>query len=120
VTTILRSALIHALLNTLSKLPAGTLPMASSQLYTAYILPARPAHKVETSSPVDIKHSSHKTLATFLKACEKEGLVILKQGKGDILLASVPKTHPAFEDHTLVSRLSYLIFSQLLRSIVIC
>jgi translation initiation factor 2D len=96
VSAILRTALVAAIHTSLSAPPPGTFPLAASQLYTAHVLPARPAHAVHTSSPIDIKHSAHKNLSAFLKAAEKDGLVSLKHAKGDVLVAAV---HPAAAEH---------------------
>jgi translation initiation factor 2D len=68
--------------------------MSSTTLYTSHILPARPAHPLTVLSPaaastlsdtpkpdvipIDIKHSSYKTLSAFLKSVEKSGLITLK------------------------------------------
>ena len=35
---------------------------------------------------IDVKHSTHKNVKSFLKACAKEGLVKLKETKGDVVV----------------------------------
>jgi translation initiation factor 2D len=35
---------------------------------------------------VDIKHSGHKSLTAFLKASAKEGLIKLKESKGEVVV----------------------------------
>jgi translation initiation factor 2D len=75
--------------------------MPSTTFYTTYLLPARPAPTPNTSpTPVDIKHSTHKSLTTFLKAAEKAHLLTLKSTKGDVLVAGVSASHPEVLQHT--------------------
>ena len=40
---------------------------------------------IDTSS-IDIKQSTYKSVKTFLKACAKEGLIKLKESKGDVVV----------------------------------
>jgi translation initiation factor 2D len=77
--------------------------MPSTTFYTSHLLPSRPAHTAPPSSPpVDIKHSSHKSLTAFLRAAEKAGLLTLKSVRGELLVARVaPTTHPAVAAHRL-------------------
>ena len=46
---------------------------------------------------LDVKHSTHKTAKGFLKACAKEGLIKLKETKGDVVVtgASLPSPPPS-------------------------
>ncbi|KAF7791573.1 hypothetical protein EIP86_002589 [Pleurotus ostreatoroseus] len=65
---------------------------------------ARPAQALGAeglvdASVIDIKHSTFKTVKTFLKACAKEGLVKLKESKADILVTGVSAKHPAVVGH---------------------
>ncbi|KAJ3005789.1 Eukaryotic translation initiation factor 2D [Thoreauomyces humboldtii] len=85
---ILESALLTALKVRLPNDPK-TLPMTSSELYSAYILPSRPRGTL-----LDIKYSSFKKLGKFLKAMEKRGLIKLKERGGETLLVSVNRQHP--------------------------
>jgi translation initiation factor 2D len=79
--------------------------MPASSFYTSHLLPARSAREVVGGlTPVDIKHSSHKTLSAFLKACERDGLLVLKQGKGDVLVASVASAHTDVVSHRYSTR----------------
>lgn len=86
VTTILRTSLLQAISATLSKLSPATFPITATIFYSSYILPSRPfvhpSSSSATPTPIDIKNSSHKSLTTFLKAAEKEGLIKLKDQKG--------------------------------------
>ncbi|EJD04970.1 uncharacterized protein FOMMEDRAFT_120229 [Fomitiporia mediterranea MF3/22] len=82
VTSLLRTSLIQAICTTLSTLPSSTYPLPSTTFYTQHILPARPAHIPSSQTPIDIKHSTHKNLTSFLRTCEKEGLLKLKESRG--------------------------------------
>ncbi|KAL0952792.1 hypothetical protein HGRIS_007017 [Hohenbuehelia grisea] len=100
VTNILRTSLIQAIATTIS---GSSFPLPASTLYAAHILPARPGHP-PFPSPVDIKHSTHKSLTSFLKAAEKERLVTLKASKakagGDnLVVTSVNAQHPDVLGH---------------------
>ena len=76
---LLRTGLLLAI----SCFPRTALPISTSNFYSSHILPSRPAHPtLSSSTPVDIKHSSFKSLTTFLKAAEKDGLLTIK-AKGD-------------------------------------
>ena len=92
VSVVLRTSLLQAINSSLSNLPRGAFPMSASIFYTTYLLPSRPAHPVH-ATPIDIKHSTYKNLSAFLKICEKDGLVSLKNSRGDIMVSAVNKTH---------------------------
>ena len=84
VSACLRSALLQAISTTLKSLPASDFPITASIFWTTHVLPARPAH-VDVGA-ADIKHSTHKSVKVFLKASAKEGLIKLKESKGDVLI----------------------------------
>jgi translation initiation factor 2D len=42
-----------------------------------------------TSTPVDIKHSGFRSLALFLKANAKEGLIKIKENKGGMVVTGM-------------------------------
>ncbi|KAI7867020.1 hypothetical protein BDF14DRAFT_1882133 [Spinellus fusiger] len=67
------------------------LPMLSSTLYASYILPCRPQ-----ATEVDIKKSSYKKVQKFLKSMEKEGLLKLKEQRGETMLSSIQWSHSSF------------------------
>jgi len=47
-----------------------------------------------------VKHSTHKSVKTFLKACSKEGLIKLKEAKGgDVVVSAVFPKHPSVAGH---------------------
>lgn len=103
--SLLRSSLLQAIESTLSKLPASTFPMPSTTFYTSYILPSRPANSSAVySTPIDIKHSTHKSLTAFLRISEKEGLIRLKEGRGKtdsgvLTVLGVTSDHPDVNSH---------------------
>jgi len=88
----LRAALLQALRTTLTNLPSSAFPMPTTTLYTAHILPARPFTRSVTT-PVDIKHSSFKSLSSFLHTAEKGGLLKLKDARPDAVVVAVYPTH---------------------------
>jgi translation initiation factor 2D len=65
--------------------------MSSSTFYSAHILPSRPA-SLEKGSDL-VKRSSYKKVSKFLQAAEKQGLLKLKDFKGDLNILSVNATH---------------------------
>jgi translation initiation factor 2D len=67
--------------------------MPTTTLYTVHILPARPFSRTATT-PVDIKHSTFKSLSTFLRTAEKGGLLKLKEARPDAVVVAVYSTHP--------------------------
>ncbi|QRV92723.1 translation initiation factor SUI1 [Ceratobasidium sp. AG-Ba] len=110
VETTLRGTTLYAL----SKLDPSSLPMPASTLYSSHILPSRPARPVLPESPsasdaadsgpldpkvflahLDIKHTPQKKLAPFLKMIEKDGIIKLKDVRGELLVFSVDAEHPA-------------------------
>ncbi|KZO97637.1 eukaryotic translation initiation factor SUI1 family protein [Calocera viscosa TUFC12733] len=96
VDVILRTALVHAIATKLSKLPSSSFPILGTNLYAVHILPARPFN---APPDADIKHSSYKKLARFLKAAEKDGLIKTKDVKGETWLTSVNATHLDVAEH---------------------
>ncbi|KAI0298457.1 hypothetical protein B0F90DRAFT_1952301 [Multifurca ochricompacta] len=94
----LRAALLHALQTTLTTLPSSAFPMPTTTLYTAHILPARPFSQKATT-PVDIKHSTFKSLTAFLRTAEKGGLLKLKDPRQDAPVVAVYPTHPDVDAH---------------------
>ncbi|CAE6439388.1 unnamed protein product [Rhizoctonia solani] len=101
----LRATALYALV----RLDGSSLPLPASTFYSSHILPSRPARPTlpspnETEQPLDpktflshldIKHTSHKKLAPFLKTLEKDGILKLKDVRGELLVFSVDAKHPA-------------------------
>ncbi|KZV88547.1 hypothetical protein EXIGLDRAFT_651009 [Exidia glandulosa HHB12029] len=83
----LRTALLHAI----RSIPRNALPLSTSQFYSAHILPSRPLAATNAITPVDIKHSSFKSLTAFLKAAEKDGLLKLKGDSVTVLSTAHPE-----------------------------
>ncbi|KAJ8522169.1 hypothetical protein ONZ45_g1198 [Pleurotus djamor] len=111
ITDVLRTSLIQAIRSSLSKLNPASFPLAATILYSNHILPSRPAFPSKPSkTPIDIKHSSHKTLTTFLKAMEKDGLISLKvfkgKGSGEVSLMAVNTLHPDVQAHKLYASIA--------------
>ncbi|TPX30413.1 hypothetical protein SmJEL517_g06012 [Synchytrium microbalum] len=63
-------------------------PISASQLYSGYILPSRRA-----GTSIDIKGSTFKKLAKFLKKYEKAGLLKTKEVRGELMITSVAQDH---------------------------
>ncbi|KIL64527.1 hypothetical protein M378DRAFT_11337 [Amanita muscaria Koide BX008] len=98
VTDILHKSLLQSISTIL---PVSPFPILSTQFYTNYILPCRPA---TTTSDDTIKNSTHKSLTAFLKAAEKASLLTLKSPQKhlqqkDLLVMSANKTHPSVLGH---------------------
>lgn len=108
-TSLLRSSVLQAISTTLSKLPPSSFPITATVFYATYILPSRPftpssPEAGQSGTPIDIKSSSHKSLTTFLKACEKEGLLKLKDQKTtskstELVITAVFPKHADVVDH---------------------
>ncbi|KAF8496116.1 hypothetical protein F5888DRAFT_1794721 [Russula emetica] len=88
----LRAALLQALRTTLADLPSSAFPMPTTTTYTAHILRARAFTRTATT-PVDIKHSTFKSLSAFLRAAEKGGLLKLKDARPDVVVVAVYPKH---------------------------
>lgn len=109
VTALLRSALVQSIRTTLSLHPRSAFPISPSTFYTSYILPSRPAYILPPSPvytpysctspsaspsnhiPIDIPHSTHKSLSSFLRTMANEGLIRLKDKKPDAKIIGVCK-----------------------------
>jgi len=74
--------------------------MPTTTLYTVHILPARASTRTATT-PVDIKHSTFKSLSAFLRTAEKEGLLKLKDARPDAVVVAVYPTHADVIAHRL-------------------
>ncbi|KAI8968732.1 eukaryotic translation initiation factor SUI1 family protein [Trametes punicea] len=98
VSSLLRAALIQAIGNTLSSLPPSSFPISASTFWSAYVLPARPAYALDMydlrGNAIDVKHSTFKSVKTFLRASAKEGLIKLKESKSDLMVTAVFPQHP--------------------------
>ncbi|TFY63903.1 hypothetical protein EVJ58_g2961 [Rhodofomes roseus] len=101
----LRDALLQALQTSLASLPASSFPIPASTFWSSYILPARPVYATGRREPLDpskmdVKHSTHKSVKAFLKACAKDGLIKLKDAKGgDVFVTAVFPKHSDVAEH---------------------
>ncbi|KAG0371062.1 hypothetical protein BC939DRAFT_421334 [Gamsiella multidivaricata] len=80
------------------------LPMNASTFYSSYVLPNRACGK---AAEADIKKSSWKKLAKWLKTVEKQDLIKCKDVKGELILLSVNWSHPelkSFKGHRTVEQ----------------
>ncbi|GAA95852.1 uncharacterized protein L969DRAFT_95351 [Mixia osmundae IAM 14324] len=89
VDALLEQALCYAVVNTLPN--KSQFPLSASVVYSAHILPARPAAHADHIAQIDVKRSSHKTLAKFLKAMAAKDLLTLKEMKPEALVLSINK-----------------------------
>lgn len=81
VSTLLSVALYHAL----SSLSSSDFPMPASTLYSAHILPHRPAYiPKEKRDTVVIAKSEWKKLAKWMKEASKDKLLTTKESKGEV------------------------------------
>ncbi|KAH9034465.1 hypothetical protein EDB85DRAFT_1863945, partial [Lactarius pseudohatsudake] len=103
VSTRLRVALLKALRTSLVALPNSAFPMPMTTLYTAHILPARPFSRTATT-PVDIKHSTFKSLPAFLRASDEGGLPKLMDARPDVQVSAVSPAHVAVIAHEQLGR----------------
>lgn len=79
--------LTAALMQTLAGLSPAQLPLPSSQLYSAHILPNRPAYiPPERRDDVVIARSEWKKLAKWMKELNKDGLLKTKETKGEVVV----------------------------------
>ena len=61
-----------------------------SLFHEVYILPYRSFQLTKAAStPVDIKHSNFKSLTAFLKLSAKEGLIKIKERKGEVVVTGM-------------------------------
>uniref|UniRef100_D8QDE9 SUI1 domain-containing protein n=1 Tax=Schizophyllum commune (strain H4-8 / FGSC 9210) TaxID=578458 RepID=D8QDE9_SCHCM len=112
------SQLLHlALVQSIATSPPSSFPVPSNTFYASHVLPSRPAFPdlvlPPATSPanldsaalrqeISLKTSSHKSLAAFLKAAEKAGLLTVKatpKQKNDVMVTSVNTTHPDVTTH---------------------
>ncbi|KAJ1720026.1 hypothetical protein LPJ53_005302 [Coemansia erecta] len=79
---------------------AGLLPLNASTLYSNYMVPNAPR-----GITLDIKRSTYKKLAKFLKAAEKLGLIKLKDIRGELHIKVLEWSHremTGFEPYRVV------------------
>ena len=100
----MHTTLLQAIATSLSALPPSSFPLPSSAFYTNHLLPSRPSSTL-SQTPLDIKHSTHKSLTAFLKTAEKANLLSLKTIKNELFVATVSQNHPEVAGHKVYSSL---------------
>ncbi|WVQ79675.1 hypothetical protein IAT38_001775 [Cryptococcus sp. DSM 104549] len=94
------SILSLSLLQALTTLEKTAFPMPASLLYSAHVLPNRPAYiPVEKREEVVIAKSEWKKLAKWMKEVGKDGLLKIKESKGEVTVVSFDPQHPALQTH---------------------
>ncbi|KAL7422036.1 hypothetical protein Q5752_003809 [Cryptotrichosporon argae] len=89
-----------ALLQTLTTLKPGTLPMPASTLYATAIIPNRPAYiPLDRRDDVVIAKSEWKKLARWMKDTSKDGLLKIKEAKGEVVVTGYDADHPSLSAH---------------------
>ncbi|RXK34762.1 hypothetical protein M231_07983 [Tremella mesenterica] len=89
-----------SLLQALTTLDPALLPMPASLLYSAHVLPSRPAYiPKEQRDDVIIGKSEWKKLAKWMKEVSKDGLIKIKESKGEVVIVAVDQSHPALDGH---------------------
>ena len=116
---LLRAAVLQAIGTTVKSLSPSSFPIPAGTFYSSYILPFRPAFvrqvQFETASgndensptypAIDIKHSSYKSLAAFLKDLDKRGILTVKDMKPEPLVLKVSASHSDVTSHKLYTSL---------------
>lgn len=84
ISTLLNVALLQVL-----AIDPPTFPIPASQLYSSYILPNRPAYiPKDQREDVVIAKSEWKKLAKWMKEVNKDGVIKIKESKGEITVQS--------------------------------
>ncbi|KAI6020548.1 hypothetical protein EDC04DRAFT_3118322 [Pisolithus marmoratus] len=97
----------------LKTLQTSSFPIPTGTLYSSYVLSYRPEffrrNSLESDSSLalsgndggtseyplmDIKHSTHKSLATFVKILDKNGILTIEEMKPEPLVMGVSASHP--------------------------
>jgi translation initiation factor 2D len=84
------------------------LPMSSSTLYSSYVLPNRARGR---AAEADIKKSSWKKLAKWLKAVEKQDLIKCKEVRGELVLLSINWGHSAYVECFIHGAVIFVVYS---------
>jgi translation initiation factor 2D len=78
-----------ALLQSLSNLSPAQFPIPASTLYSAHVLPNRPAYiPKEQREDVVVGKSEWKKVSKWFKEVGKEGIVKVKESKGEVMVVS--------------------------------
>ncbi|WWD17017.1 hypothetical protein CI109_101453 [Kwoniella shandongensis] len=89
-----------SLLQALRSLQPTSFPMPASLLYSAHVLPNRPWYiPKEKREEVVIAKSEWKKLTKWMKEVGKEGLLKVKETKGEVVVQSFDAQHPSLQSH---------------------
>ncbi|WVR06767.1 hypothetical protein IAU60_003802 [Kwoniella sp. DSM 27419] len=89
-----------SLLQALKALSPASLPMPASLLYSAYVLPNRPSYiPRDRRDDVVIARSEWKKLSKWMKEVGKEGLLKVKETKGEVVVQSFDAKHHSLQNH---------------------
>ncbi|WVW84182.1 hypothetical protein I302_106212 [Kwoniella bestiolae CBS 10118] len=90
-----------SLLQALTSLQNTSFPIPASLLYSAHVLPNRPSYiPRERREDVVIAKSDWKKLTKWMKEVSKEGLLKIKESKGEVIVQSYDPNHPSLQNHT--------------------
>lgn len=93
----LLTASLHQTLTTISP---SILPLPASQLYSAHILPSRPAYiPPSRREDVVIARSEWKKLAKWMKDAAKQGVIKIKESKTDVNVTGFDPSHALLQAH---------------------
>ncbi|WWC94546.1 hypothetical protein V866_001392 [Kwoniella sp. B9012] len=97
ISTLLSISLLHAL----SSLQPASFPIPASLLYSAHVLPNRPSYiPKKRREEVVIAKSDWKKLTKWMKELGKEGLLKIKETKGEVIVQSFDPNHPSLQNHS--------------------
>nr|XP_018262747.1 translation initiation factor 2D [Kwoniella dejecticola CBS 10117]OBR84905.1 translation initiation factor 2D [Kwoniella dejecticola CBS 10117] len=89
-----------SLLQALTTLQPSLFPLPASLLYSAHVLPNRPAYiPKDKRDEVVIAKSEWKKLTKWMKEVSKEGLLKIKESKGEVIVQSFDPQHPSLQNH---------------------
>ncbi|ORX35611.1 hypothetical protein BD324DRAFT_642848 [Kockovaella imperatae] len=90
----------QALYQTLSTSESLSFPMPASTLYSAHIFPNRPAYIPKAQrDEVVIGKSEWKKLTKWMKEISKDGVIKMKESKGEIVVQGYDAKHMALQTH---------------------
>ncbi|KAK8864673.1 hypothetical protein IAR55_001924 [Kwoniella newhampshirensis] len=96
ISTLLSISLLQALRN----LQPSAFPMPASLFYSTHVLPSRPAYiPKEKRDEVVIGKSDWKKLTKWMREVGKEGLLKVKETKGEAVVQSFDTQHPSLQSH---------------------
>ncbi|KAK6909750.1 translation initiation factor 2D [Kwoniella mangroviensis CBS 10435] len=90
-----------SLLQALKSLQGSSFPLPASLLYSAHVLPNRPSYiPKERREEVVIAKSDWKKLTKWMKELGKDGLLKIKETKGEVIVQSFDSNHPSLQSHS--------------------